>query len=162
MRVAMAMEVVVNPARAAADRRTPKRPAEDAAYHSPRHGTERTGDDQAGSRACRSTNPVGARAMYVDHQQAEQRRRQSKPLCHHAIPRTRMSYAAQGRPDSWQTSGNAARKSTARSFDDHLAMARPSISSMLLKPVSAMVTLNSLRMISIARATPASPPAPSP
>ena len=45
---------------------------------------------------------------------------------------------------------------------DQLASARPSISSTLLKPVSAMVTFNSLRMISMARATPSCPPAPSP
>ena len=43
-----------------------------------------------------------------------------------------------------------------------LTKTRRSISSMLLTPVSAMVTSSSLRMISIALATPAWPPAPKP
>jgi hypothetical protein len=50
-------------------------------------------------------------------------------------------------------------------FRDHAqtaAITRRSISAMLVTPVSAMLMSSSFLMISMARVTPASPPAPSP
>ena len=47
MRVAMAMEMIVGPARAPADRRTPERFAENAPDNAAGDGANRTGNDEA-------------------------------------------------------------------------------------------------------------------
>jgi len=56
------MEMIVGPARTTADRRTPERLTENAADHAAGDGADRTGDNEAGSRACTGTDPIGARA----------------------------------------------------------------------------------------------------
>ena len=59
--VAMAMEMIVGPAPAAADRRTPERLAENAANDAAGDGANRAGDKEAGSRTCARADPIGAR-----------------------------------------------------------------------------------------------------
>jgi hypothetical protein len=56
------MEMIVGPARAPADRRTPERLAENATDDAAGDGANGTGDKKAGSRSCAGTDPIGTRA----------------------------------------------------------------------------------------------------
>jgi hypothetical protein len=62
MRAAVAMEMIVGPARTTADRRTPERLTENTADYATGDGADRTGDNEAGSGSCAGTDPIGARA----------------------------------------------------------------------------------------------------
>ena len=56
----MPMEVIVGPAMPAANRRTPKRPTENATDDAAGHGANRTGDEKTGSSTGAGANPIGA------------------------------------------------------------------------------------------------------
>jgi hypothetical protein len=58
----VAMEMVVSPARRAADRRTPIWLAKNAADHAAGDGADRPRDQEAGSRPGASANPIGPRS----------------------------------------------------------------------------------------------------
>ena len=62
----MAMEMVVGPARSAADRRPPEWLAKDAADHSAGYGADRTGDNEARPRSCSGADPIGP-GIRCDH-----------------------------------------------------------------------------------------------
>ena len=61
------MQMIVGPAGGVADRRPPKRLAENAADHAAGDGADRTGDEKAGPRARTGADPIGARAWRGKH-----------------------------------------------------------------------------------------------
>ncbi len=170
------MKIVVGPTRPAADRRTPEWPAENASDHAAGDRADRTCNNEAGPCPGRGTDPIGARVRRGDRDNCQNTYRQDEiphsphpPVKteHPRMPkrRERSTAWASDLTNSWQTSGAFAAGWAVPSSGNglrQLAITRRSISPMLLTPVSAMLTLSSLRMISIARATPAWPPAPSP
>jgi hypothetical protein len=88
--VAMPMQMIVGPARAATDRRPPERLTENAADHAAGDGADRTGDDQAGSRSRAGADPIGARVR-------RRKRRGGKHSCgqnevpHLPVPQQRLT-----------------------------------------------------------------------
>jgi hypothetical protein len=172
----MAMKMIVGPTRPAADRRTPERSAENASDHTAGDSADRTCDDEAGPCPGRSADPIGARVGRSDHDDGQNTYRQDEiahppPSLrpHRATSQTKaaqnVNITESDLTNSWQTSGAFAAGWAVPSSGNgsrQLAITWRSISPILLTPVSAMLTLSSLRMISIARATPAWPPAPSP
>jgi len=198
MRAAMAMEMIVGPARAPADRWTPERFAENTPDNAAGNSPDRARDDEACPRSRRGTYPIGACARRSDRDSAQRTRRQhtrrQNEIAHLPSPWPRQAGcrakpAQQDQPQREipyiRGKRQAVLRPPARRIFPPLrsgarqiirfsspvwtdmvshqpAITRRSISPMLLIPVSAMLTLSSLRMISIARATPACPPAPSP
>jgi hypothetical protein len=57
----MTAKMIVDPARAVTDRRSPERPAKNAADHTAGDGADRTCNNKTGASSRRSTDPVGAR-----------------------------------------------------------------------------------------------------
>ena len=170
----MPAEVIVGPAMRAADRRPPERLTENAADHAAGHGANRTGDEEASSRAGAGANPIGACRRCSDSRGGRERSRRHKKLFHLVRPplySPAASRDSRGEPAGQKGISHKFVAKLGRIFDrptSRLACVHPPtitcrlISAMLLTPVSAMVTSSSLRMISMARATPACPPAPSP
>jgi len=62
MVAAMAVEMIIRPARGTADRRAPIRLAENAADRGACDGANRTGNDETGARTGRGADPIGADA----------------------------------------------------------------------------------------------------
>jgi hypothetical protein len=168
------MEVIVGPAMCAADRRPPKRPAKNATDHAAGHGANRTGNQKAGSGTGAGANPIGACRRCGDSRGGHQRSRRQQKSFHLVRPPTLladcMARLARRTGPSKRIShkfvaklGRFLGRPTARFACTHPpTITCRLISAMLLMPVSAMVTSSSLRMISMARATPACPPAPRP
>jgi hypothetical protein len=76
MRAAMAMEMIVGPARAPADRWTPERFAENTPDNAAGNSPNRARDDEACPRSRRGTYPIGACARRSDRDSAQRTRRQ--------------------------------------------------------------------------------------
>jgi hypothetical protein len=79
------MQMVVGPARRAANRRTPEWLAENAADHAAGDGANRTGDNEAGPRTGTGTHPIGAGTRPSQRNDREQRRGEAK-VPHLPIP----------------------------------------------------------------------------
>src|ERR1700730_3847423 len=93
MLVAMAMEAVVGPAVAAADRRTPERLAVDRADDAAPYRTDRTGDHETDPRAGRGTDHVGMGARGCRGNGGESGYCQNK-MTHRATPINRYERAS--------------------------------------------------------------------
>src|ERR1700682_2758623 len=93
MLVAVAMEAVVGPAVASADRRTPERLAVDRADDAAGHGTDWTGDHETDPRAGRGTDHVGVRARGCRGDGGESSCCHNK-VTHRATPITRYERAS--------------------------------------------------------------------
>ena len=170
----MPMEVIVGPAMPAANRRTPKRPTENATDDAAGHGANRTGDEKAGSSTGAGANPIGACRRCSCSLGGHKRSRRQQKFFHLVRPPTLLAGCIARLTRRTGPSKRISHKFVAKLGRflgrpaARFACAHPPtiicrlISAMLLTPVSAIVTSSSLRMISMARATPACPPAPRP
>ena len=112
----MPMEVIVGPAMPAANRRTPKRPTENATDDAAGHGANRTGDEKTGSSTGAGANPIGACRRCSCSRGGHKRSRRQQKFFHlvrpDSIRRLRRATHAVNRPvktesliSSWQSSG---------------------------------------------------------
>ena len=85
MRTAMAVQMVICPASAATDRRTPKWGTEDAPNDAAGNGTYGASDDEASPGARRGTHPIGARARRSDGESGKDSNGQSN-ITHVSLP----------------------------------------------------------------------------
>src|ERR1700682_5622279 len=93
MLVAVAMEAVVGPAVASADRRTPARLCVARADDAAGHGTDWTGDHKTDPRSGRGTNHVGVRARGCRGDRGQSGYCHNK-MTHRATPITRYERAS--------------------------------------------------------------------
>jgi hypothetical protein len=112
----MPMEMIVGPAMPMTDRRSPERPAENAADHPAGYGANRTGDEEAGSCAGSGANPIGPCRRCNNSRGGRKRSRRQEKLFHLVRPPTLLAGCRatrrENRPvkqeslmNSWQSSG---------------------------------------------------------